>query len=469
VGVTEVEHKLDSGYTIADLPVWGYIDVYHVPADGGPVVIRDWKTTGNERYIKTAAQVADTVQMGLYGHYAATKNLNSSSFLLEHVYLLTKGTAKVIPRSRLVDREFLENHHKRLDKTARVMLSVVNAKPDEIQPTVSSCFVYGRCAFADKCSAFAGKKTNERDSIVSILQSIRDAQAKTLKTDSVQATTPEPAFALAPPKVVLPLPGVNASLVGANAELAARELEANKKTLLKALATLKEKTRGGVPQLIGDAARLYCLAVGIAPRDATEGQERLVDTKLSTLDQVIQAAHEVTEAVEEITAKVNEVLDAHVAPVPEEGKRGRGRPPKSADAPKIERVQRTSEPVTIAYNSEDFKSVKPRVERLTYTTTILVNCSQTVGGRTLEIPSLSEYLTPVLKAMSASAKLEDIRLASSDHPYGYGKWKAFLQVAITTAPPAGVVYQCDTRDEIVAVALGVLKQMAGICVLEGRA
>ncbi len=213
-----------------------------IPADPSIGIIGDLKTTSDFKYIKTPAELADSVQMMSYAKWALqTPGLvrwdetPPSTIYLAHVYALTKDpiTQKNVRESvACVTADQVEaKWDNTLDKIRRMSKVALSADHNQVDATgalTGHCQAYGGCSFRDKCGLASdvtvgklfqlGKKTENpvmsnptpgagsalMDRIKAAKAKIAAGEPATNVPATPQATAPAPATVVASPPPVAP-------------------------------------------------------------------------------------------------------------------------------------------------------------------------------------------------------------------------------------------------------------------------
>jgi RecB family exonuclease len=136
------------GIEIAGIPLNGEADLIY--RDGDDIVVRDWKTRSSFDYAPDAVELADDLQMNVYGWVARHLFYGRDEFILEHVNLLkdNKGGPEIRKVRTPVKTSDIEDFIKALEFDVRKMLNVY-AKNDvsDVEKDTSSCFKYGMCYY----------------------------------------------------------------------------------------------------------------------------------------------------------------------------------------------------------------------------------------------------------------------------------------------------------------------------------
>tara|TARA_Y100000592_G_scaffold10880_1_gene15429 strand:+ start:18525 stop:20120 length:1596 start_codon:yes stop_codon:yes gene_type:complete len=119
--------------------------------------IIDHKTTGSFKYMKTEEDLATDTQAVIYSAVALQGALGHE-FSEPLRFTLNYGTTKGATRTAIVSRTFtraqLEAPLASIGEEVKLQKSTSEAlKWSEVEPNYQSCDKYGRCAFADDCSA----------------------------------------------------------------------------------------------------------------------------------------------------------------------------------------------------------------------------------------------------------------------------------------------------------------------------
>ena len=142
--------------------------------------IIDHKTTGSFKYMKTEEDLATDTQAVIYSAVALSGALNHE-FNEPLRFTLNYGTTKGATRTAIVSRTFtraeLEEPLASIGGEVSEQLTTSRAlKWSEVEPNYQSCDKYGRCAFADDCSAhqrtLVQVKAPSRDSVNSFMNTL---------------------------------------------------------------------------------------------------------------------------------------------------------------------------------------------------------------------------------------------------------------------------------------------------------
>lgn len=122
--------------------------------DGVEVVNFDAKTTSDFRYAKTPAELADNVQMGVYGAHVLEVRPDLDLLGLRHVYVRTRGAARSMPVDVVVSRGQLQERHGKTLNVIREMGAAAREMPvdaAELPANTASCNAFGGCPYRRLC------------------------------------------------------------------------------------------------------------------------------------------------------------------------------------------------------------------------------------------------------------------------------------------------------------------------------
>ena len=153
----------------------GYVDLMMPQGVGWPsflipaseIIIGDYKTTSDFRYMKTPEELADNVQMMTYAKWALEKYAKSDDGILDlsvegvrllHIYAKTRPPftkSSIRNSSAIVTPHQIEGYWQKTLDTVREMAQVsLCGNPEDVKPegTLNGhCEAYGGCSFRDKC------------------------------------------------------------------------------------------------------------------------------------------------------------------------------------------------------------------------------------------------------------------------------------------------------------------------------
>lgn len=141
------------GYIDLWLPHGGLPELSMVrPLEYAPTVV-DYKTTGNWKYAKTPAMLAEDVQAQLYAK-AAIVETGEPTVDLAWIYMATKGARKAKRVHLRVHADHVEEQFAKIEATALEMHAVRQANPNplELKANPEMCGAYGGCPYQALCN-----------------------------------------------------------------------------------------------------------------------------------------------------------------------------------------------------------------------------------------------------------------------------------------------------------------------------
>jgi hypothetical protein len=278
-----VEHEIGGTLETAPLrasgiPVAGYIDCIHwqgtnsgtgdimdVVDPEGTVEVCDFKTTSNEKYIKTPQEMSRTLQMTIYGKWALVTR-QAEQVRLSHAYYITKGRHTPRKVSLRVHRDQIDERWEYVERLASSLVEVVKEdNPDKVPGNTKACDAYRGCPHQSYCSAYSHNSLasvlgtdfaasllgldKPSDSILTLPNENTGNMSLLAKLQA--ATTPAPATVK--PEVAVEMK-----------RLALEEVAVKYPGMAETLAKL-EACGLGLPTLLGEAARVYAIVKGVAP------------------------------------------------------------------------------------------------------------------------------------------------------------------------------------------------------------
>lgn len=430
-----VEQSIADGrLTAAGVPVAGHVDLFQwrghylssegVQAPEDSVEVVDWKTTSNiAKWAKTGSGLVATVQMPLYGEWAARRQGVMKWIRLSHVYFQTQGRPEARKVTIRISREELARRWEQIEGTARSLVQIARVKSERSAEVdagpASSCTAYGGCPHRAYCPG-----PPERD-----LYALLGGNGSMSLLKGLQKTT---------------------EIEAEKARLAAAETQPD--PFKEAVAGIKRKGKG-FPGLAGDAAQAYARAQGIEVTAGAglAGSGWLGGMTLRDPAELIQLAGELAEMPDEMPdekpapvapaavgllppdAPVSkpelaaQAVEGFVAPTTEPKRRGPGRPKKS-DSP-------------IA-NRETLSEIQ-----------IFVDCLPT-----MQFESLDGYVDALCATLAEEYGTPDVRCAPKGTPLEFGQWKGVVAALARAKPPAPGVYMLMTRSEIAGIVADALRE-----------
>jgi hypothetical protein len=174
--------------TKVGVDIYGHVDLYnfrqeYIDSDGvlqrdptWSFEVKDWKTTSDFQYAKTARELADNIQLVTYSEAGFRFAPDMEHARHTHVYFRTKGR----PESRLVtirrSREEIALRWEYAESVVRSMVDVARERTAETVPgNRKSCDAYRGCPHRTRCSVYTSSSL--------------DALYAKIATDHVQEST----------------------------------------------------------------------------------------------------------------------------------------------------------------------------------------------------------------------------------------------------------------------------------------
>lgn len=438
-----VEHRI-GGFEVAGIQACGDVDYVHL-IDQDTVEILDSKTTSSiSKWAKTPEQLADNIQMLLYGFWAYLKYM-PKTIRLSHVYGQTKGAAVAKKVSIDLSREEIsERFWNRVESAAlKCIDTATQAKAEDSEGNPDACSAYGGCPYRGVCEV--GKRSaldklfgKPSGGTVGLLDRIN---AKPEVEAEKRRLVAEEAAAKAPP----------------------------------GFADAVERIKGagkGFPALGGDAAKAWAVLNGEPPAAGYAGSGFLGGLTVMTVADVLQLSDELLEEGMKETPPSIVPPDAppsiHPVPEGEMQKRKRGRPPKAKaenapitppDRPTVEEVKQIEEKiletagpeVDLGYTEDGNTSGD-----LLFGLCLFADCVPSVPFTPLE-----PYIDRLCRELCEAHGCADVRCGEERGAIGFGKWKGALAAKAKDTPPPRGVYTVDTRSEIAFEVVAALRSIKG--------
>ncbi len=322
--------------TADGVPVAGHVDVYNFSseyitpeAEFAPLAedefeVKDWKTVGDWKHMKTAQQVADSLQGTIYAKAGFVFRPTKTKVRFSNVFIhREKPEARMVTTTRTRDQVDERFQHVE-DVTRKLKLAVIQPWVESVEANTKACQAYGiRCPHLARCSVGLGifrralaVELFQVDEAVSAKLDFEDkpmlssVDNKTeLEKLLAEETQLRQAFDPSPPA---PVPGTP-DFVASCSTIQASPL--------------------GFPNLTGTAALMYATANGLplSPGMTIPGRDRLAKLVLDKPAEVIRLAAE-------LRAKYPDLGKPAVDPEPT---------PEPEPAPVVKTVQHLEPPVSI--------------------------------------------------------------------------------------------------------------------------
>lgn len=149
-----------------DVPFAGHVDLWnhrgiYINSEGELIVeprpntleTKDWKTTSDFKYAKSAAELADNVQLVTYAEAGFRMWPHLEHARLTHVYFRTRGAAQSRLVTVLRDREQIGRRWEYVETLVRTLADVAReTQADKVPGNRFACGAYAGCPHASYCS-----------------------------------------------------------------------------------------------------------------------------------------------------------------------------------------------------------------------------------------------------------------------------------------------------------------------------
>ncbi len=150
----------------ADVPLAGHVDIWNhrgiwIDPEGelraepraNTLETKDWKTTSDLVYAKSAAELAKNVQMVTYAEAGFRAWTHLEHARLTHVYFRTRGAPVAKLSTVLCDREQIARRWEYVESLARLAADVAReTNPDKVPANRNACGAYRGCPHQSYCS-----------------------------------------------------------------------------------------------------------------------------------------------------------------------------------------------------------------------------------------------------------------------------------------------------------------------------
>jgi len=180
---------VENGWTIN---VCGVIDV------DLPDSVRDWKTAKNMRYAKSAKQLLDNMQMGIYSGVKIIDAVKAGGAVPDHIdvyhTVFSKDPAQQVIRETKATmlREHIDNVWRRAQLIARRMIQVLNRNSFEHagEPSEGACGAYGGCSMLPVCNGCTTLENHRQQMELVLRMHAGQGSAPQLQQTTPALTTP---------------------------------------------------------------------------------------------------------------------------------------------------------------------------------------------------------------------------------------------------------------------------------------
>ncbi len=476
---------------VAGIPVAGHVDLWnrrdrYIAADGteqpdtlGTLETKDWKSTSDFQYAKTAQELAENIQLVTYAEAGYQFFPDTERSRLTHVYFRTRGTPSAMLVTVSRTREQIAERWQYIDGIGRTLANVATEiDANHITATTKSCAAYGGCPHRSYCSG--ARSTSLDDVFNKIVQDMKGDKMGLLDTLKPQ-----------------PQPDMRAQLL--------QEEQALRAQAQVAMPGLKEAWyriethKRGTPALAGAAAQAWRLAMGYPVSSAgVVGAGNLGGLSLEKPEHIFQLADELGPAPA-VAQSAPIAPIAPIAPQPEQTPVAvitnllppdAGEPVKLAPytAPVI-----TAHPGTIVSEEPKKRGRPAGAKNKTEPASAAIapssptssgsQVTDDAGSTTAEVyidcipncafKSLNEYVDAVNKTLAAKycvddkgqPTLQDIRVAPKNSVLGFGGWKGAVAAIVQDWDSFDGALVLDTRgNEIAEVVADALRS---VCTARG--
>ena len=492
-----IEHPIATSLEAAPvrldgIPLVGYVDLAHDSREnrGGSdieetldpedtVEVLDYKTASSDRYYKSGDELRRSVQMVTYGEFF--RLFGAKWLRLSHVYIRTDAPKPAAKRTVLVPAQEVADRFGSFVPAARLLRQAARAATaDDVEPNLSACSAYGGCQHRSYCTA-AAKHSLSRlfgddpshhamllgEKNMSLLSSLLPQSTAAAPPSAYPAGFAEACAALDAATYGWPaLGGAAASAKAAvrgvplsnGAGLAGSGQLAGKMITdpLEVVAIGDELRANGFWPAADEASTARIAARAVAPAPAAPPPAAPVVAEVTPPTGVgVAVSLPSTSAMPAllppdapaptppgaiVATLPGPAVTATIVPVEPEKKTRKPRAAKAAPAA-------AGGPITPPQGGD--------AEGLE----VYVDCAPSHGAPSLW-PIVDEWVKALLDAANANQpperRIADIRSASGEHPFAFGKWKGILAAHVKEQPVAGA-FVIDTRGselaEVVAEAL----------------
>ncbi len=502
-----IEHPIATSLDTAPvrldgIPLVGYVDLAHDSRENrggsdiedtldpeGTVEVIDYKTASSDRYYKSGDELRRSVQMVTYGEFF--RLFGAKWLRLSHVYIRTDAPKPAAKRTILVPAQEVADRFGSFVPAARLLRQAARAATaDDVEPNLSACSAFGGCQHRSYCTAAA------KNSLSRLFGDDPSAHTSILggPVSLLSSLLPQTLAAAAPPPYPAGFAEACAALDAASYGWPA---------LGGAAATAKAAVRGvtisagsglaGSGQLAGkmitDPLEVVAIgdelrANGFGPAADEASTARIAARATPPAPAAAPPAPVVAEVTPPapVVAEVTPPTGVGVAvSLPSTGAMPALLPP-DAPAPTPPSAQpaapaAASAPVTVPPPAAEppKKERKPRTPKIAPATAgapidtaspsigdgleVYVDCAPSHGAPSLW-PLVDEWVKALLDAANhgqpPERRIADIRSASGEHPFAFGKWKGILAAHVKEQTISGA-FVIDTRGselaEVVAEAL----------------
>lgn len=431
----------DSLLHVAGVPFVGFIDLWHAtgtfidsdgtrksdPPDSAEVI--DYKTTSSiQRNSKAGFMLPKTIQMAGYNAWIHARVPSAKWIRDSHVYIQTKGAPRAEKRTTLIT---VDSALEIWEKLSSPLVSVaLHVSQESVQSAVphnpDDCESYGRqCSYFAVCTRKGEKMSFNLVEKLRATKGASDAISPALSKPAAPPTSASPPMRIIDESTSPDRPRVGTVVTGPMAP--ERPAAVASPTPTTTLPPGASYIQSPVPLTVGSRLETGELVAAdltggnylIMAAPAPPASRRNPETGASEFYDAATGAYQ-SEPPTPTVASID---------VP---KRGRGRPPKSANAPAP--VEKVLAPV--AAPAETPRTFVPAAR-------------------------FGDYVSALATELASECGLDDIRLAlDGGHALAFGRWKGALAAMCRESPPAAGGYLVDLSSELEAVAFEALAPRA---------
>lgn len=489
-----VEHEIGGGdlatapLRAGGVPITGYIDCIHWQEINqgtndimdafdppGTVEVIDWKTTSDPKWIKSAKEVARTLQMTTYGKWAV--EVKGAEYVrLSHGYYVTKGRHAPRKVSLRVHRDEINERWEYVEKLAGSLKEIIKEDdPNRVPANTRACDAYGGCFHKNYCSAYS------HDSLASILGPQMAANLLGIEIPPVKTVEDEGNMSLLSKLQTPAKQEVKPDVQAEMKRLALEEVTAKYPGLASAIDEFA--TLGlGFPTLKGEAERVYVILKEVP----SEASGELAQCEFDDPANILAALEEARTIV---ANRAGTQATVSTSPFPEDAPPALASPPEekkseepstladvvnSASAPKKRgRPRKNPEPTpaTTQVTTPPVDEIVPQTPaELPKVTVVLTEEPQGQTAQAINlyvdcIPSIAfESFWPIINAATDKIARDfgskDYRISESRQDLEFGRWKGVLAALIREMNIPGGNYVLDnTMNDTCAVVIEAMREV----------
>lgn len=305
-------------------------------------------TTSDWKWAKGSAEVASTLQMTTYGKWAV-ETRGAEWVRLSHGYFVTKGRHTPRKVSLRIHKDQINKRWEYVEQLAGSLVDDVRQKrPEDVPANTAACGAFRGCPHANYCP-----DSPENKMFAQVGHDLLTVNTPKLEVKKVTGNYNM--------SLLSKLTGNNPPATSKEDEmhrLATEELNAKYPGAIAAVLEL-EKLGLGMPQLSGEAARVYCVAKRQPLSAALTGSGDLGVTSFTKAEDLIAV---LDEAKEIAAARGTPVIDVPLDPFPTDAPEALKAPPVE-ETPKVEVVDAATAMAVAAGEVETPKKKRGRPKK----------------------------------------------------------------------------------------------------------